>query len=284
MSKVSIVIPSRQEPYLIKTVEDVLRQATGDIEVVVGLDGWWPEQPFPDDKRVHCLHHGTAQGLRPTINACVQIAKGEFIFKLDAHCGLSKGFDEVLKAECGEGEVAIPAKYSLEPDAWVAFREPWHYFYLTWPWLDDETFIGLIEKNYDPSYNIPRLHKPVDEILTFQGSAWLLRRSHWDRLLPNGMDNDHLYFAHEALEIGMGTWLSGGRVKIVKNAHYAHLFKGKSHKRTFIRHKRRWADAIRWSTEHWMQHPMFPDIVGRFMPMPDWPADWQAQIVARRAA
>ena len=56
--KVSVIVPSRNEIFLNKTVEDLFRTATGEIEVIVILDGYWPET-LPDVKdknQVHYLH------------------------------------------------------------------------------------------------------------------------------------------------------------------------------------------------------------------------------------
>ena len=55
MSKVSIIIPSRNETYEIqpgvtvlqRMVQDIYEKATGDFEVLVGFDGP-PYQDFPD--------------------------------------------------------------------------------------------------------------------------------------------------------------------------------------------------------------------------------------------
>ena len=288
MPKTSVIIPSRQEPLTGRTVEDVLKCATGDIEVIVVLDGWWPAEPLPADPRVKILHWGEAKGLRPSLNAAVQMSTGDFIFKLDAHCALQTGYDEMLQKACDDMEIVVPAKFSLDADTWTPHKSPWHYFYLLWPWQPDGRFVGLQDRNYDASYNVPREHKRVDDILSYQGSAWMLRRTHWDRLGP--MDAAHYYYAQEPQEMGLKTWLSGGRVKIVKDVWYAHLWKGNSiHKRQFSREKDPWDQATAWSCRHWMldQEPgmvkPFAWLVEKFGPLPGWPVDW-ADDAARRLA
>jgi len=286
--RTSIIIPARQEPYLRPTVEDCLRQARGDVEVVVVLDGWWPEPTLPEDPRIAVLHWGTAQGLRQSINAGMAMATGEYVMKLDAHCAVGEGFDVTLKASCGEQDIVVPEKYSLIPETWERCKHPWQYFYLSWPWEENGLTWGLHEKNYGPSVNYARRRIPVDDILTFQGSAWLLRRTYWDRIGP--MNVERYYFAHEAVELGMRAWLGGGRCRIVKAAWYAHLYKGKAHRRGFSRHKQRWNAAIAESTIYWMtdQWPErvhdFAWLVDKFGPLPGWPENWQAEFLERRAA
>ena len=279
MAKVSIILPARNEPFLKPTVEDVLRQATGDVEVIAVMDGSWSDPPLPDDPRIKILHWGTAQGLRPSINAGMALATGDYLMKLDAHCAVSKGFDEVLAAACEDNELVVPEKYSLAPETWEMFKQPWHYFYLTWPWEQNGRTWGMHEVNYGPEKNAERAHLPIDDILTFQGSAWMIRRSHWERM--GEMDTNHYYFAHEAPELGMKTWLGGGRCKIVKTASYGHLHKGHAHKRTFIRHKQKWNAAIAWSTKYWMGNQWsqrvhdFDWVIDKFGPLPGWPENWK---------
>jgi len=214
------------------------------------------------------------------------MATGQFLFKLDGHCCLTKGYDEGLKACCGESDVIVPAKRSLDVETWSMHREPWHYWYLMWPWQTREDgsikFVGLQDRNYDPSVNVVRAHQRVDDILTYQGSAWMLRRSWWDRILPNGMDHEHYYYAAEPLEVGLTSWVSGGRVRIVKDVEYGHLWKGKGeHKRQFLREKRKWLSAMEWSAQYWMAHPGFAPLIDRFGPLPGWPQEWQTEAAQR---
>jgi hypothetical protein len=280
--RVSVLIPAREEPYLRPTVADVLRHATGDVEVLAILDGWWPVPPIEDDARLHLLHWGAPRGLRPSLNAAIEMATGEFLFKLDAHCAVMPGWDTALKAACGERDIVVPAKYSLNVDTWERFRDPWHYFYLMWPW--QEKFVGLQDKNYGPEYNALREPYRVDDILSYQGSAWMIRRAYWDQLMPEGMDHVHYYYAQEPQEVGLKAWLTGGRVRIVKDCWYAHLHKGTGeHKRQFKRLRDPWQAAMEYSTRYWMTQPGFPALINRFGPLPGWPENWQAEAAQRLA-
>lgn len=251
MSKVSIIIPARKEEFLDRTVQDIKKKATGDIEVIV-----------VENKE-----------LRPAINEAAAMAKGEYLMKIDAHCALGEGFDEILQKDCEDNWLVVPSKYSLLVNTWERFREPWNYFYLTFPYGPGMSFIGLHEKNYGP--NINKIHQAIDidDIITFQGSCWFLSKKLWDKIGP--MDHEHYYYAHEAPELGLKTWLSGGRVVINKRTWYAHLFKGNAYKRKFSRERRKWERAIIWSTEYWMKQPGMKQLIEKFWPMPGWPDDWE---------
>ena len=48
----SIVIPSYKDPLLHKTVDSLLENAVGDIEIIVTLDGYWPDVPLKNNDRL----------------------------------------------------------------------------------------------------------------------------------------------------------------------------------------------------------------------------------------
>ena len=287
MAKVSAMIPARNEPFATRTVVDLLEKATGDVEVIIALDDFWPDPPLPDDKRLKVLHRGSVHGLRPNINAMVEMATGEYLMKIDAHCTVCPGYDELLQKDCDKDWVVVPAKHSLEPTTWTMFKPAWQYFYLTFPYHRELEFIGLHDKNFGPSWNHARADKPIDDIISFQGSCWFLPKAYFKQLLPEGMDHEHYYYAQEPQELGLKAWLSGGRVVVNKAVTYGHLHKGRAHGRGFPRYKRPWIDAIRWSANYWMTN-QWPGrvhdmdwLVTKFWdelhhaPAWAWPDDWQ---------
>src|SRR5882724_5292610 len=133
----SVVIPSRNEPYLEKTIRDLLKKATGKIEITAVLDGYWPKAPeIVDDERVHYLHYSVSRGMRNAINMGVAISKGEFLLKTDAHCMFDEGFDEKLAADCEKDWVVIPRRLRLEPETWTlrdVGKPPIDYMFMTYP-------------------------------------------------------------------------------------------------------------------------------------------------------
>jgi glycosyltransferase involved in cell wall biosynthesis len=90
----SVIIPSYKDPLLNKTVQSLLENSEGEIEIICVLDGYL-DTPV-NDKRVKVLHIGKNQGMRNAINSGVKISKGEYIMKCDAHCVFGKGFDRIL--------------------------------------------------------------------------------------------------------------------------------------------------------------------------------------------
>src|ERR1051326_1372040 len=100
MSKISIIIPSRNEKYLDRTLDNIYKNATGDFEVLVGLNG--PTQyPLKNNnyKNLFLIYESQDIGLKPMINHLAKLANGKYIFKSDAHCSFGEGFDEILQAD-----------------------------------------------------------------------------------------------------------------------------------------------------------------------------------------
>jgi len=281
---VSIIIPSRNERFLPETVNDLLAKAEGRIEVIVFLDGYWPD-PFPsDDPRVILIHRSVPQGMRPAINTAVAIAKGGFVMKTDAHCMFDEGFDVKLVADCEDNWVIIPRRKRLDAENWRiqdVGKPDVDYNYLSFPdnpadyggpGLNGRIWTQRALERTDPKYDI-------DEELSFQGSCWFMPKDYFEYL--ELMDTEHYGpFWNEAQEIGFKAWLSGGKVMRNKKTWYAHLHKGKKYGRGYSLGKG-WAEqgasyARRWLVEEKMWHKQkYPLtwLIERFWPLPTWPED-----------
>ena len=282
MVKVSILIPSRNEIFLQKTVSDLISKAEGDIEIVVVLDGYWPTPPLKEDKRLKIIHRGAPRGLRNGINSGVAIASGEYIMKTDAHCMFDQGYDKKLMADCDKDWVVIPRRYSLDAELWqVKDKPPIDYMYLSYP-DDPQDFGGAgyhgrewPQKNRDANLK----DVLVDDLMSFQGSCWFMRKDYFRYL--ELMDEDKWKaFYQEAQEIGLKCWFSGGRVVINKKTWYAHLHKGKQYGRGYFLDKKCLTPAVEYTNKFvtdndW--HKTIHDIrwlVKRFWPVPGWPGEY----------
>jgi len=298
--KVSVIIPSRNEQFLAPTIADVFAKAKGDIEVIVTLDGYWPDPPLPDDKRLIQIHRGKARGMRPGINAAVAAARGEFIMKLDGHCMVEEGFDEVLKADCADNWVVVPRQYSLDAENWCRKRKqtPTDFWYLSYPNLDgaltgdgvgntgDRGGPGLHGRRWDQMNRDRDLQQSAHKVvplMSAQGSCWFMRRDYYSEL---ELEDQGTYgsFGSEFQEIGFKCWLSGGQVMVNKNTWYAHLQKGKKYGRGWPL-ARDDADQATTSINEWYseddshrqwhkQTLPFRSMIHKFWPVPGWPEEW----------
>ena len=212
MSKLSVLIPSRNEQFLSQTVADILKNARGDIEVIVVLDGYWPNPPLPDDKRLILLHHGKAQGMRPAINAAVAVSRGEYLMKCDAHCAFGEGFDEILKADCADNWVVVPRRHRLEPEAWVIQNDgksPIDAHYLSYP-FEPRHPRDTVRKDRDIGIHgtvwkeraRARADVLIDDEMSSQGSCWFTTRKYRDRLGDADVEK-YGNFIQEFQELGL---------------------------------------------------------------------------------
>lgn len=289
--KVSVIIPSRNERFLAPTVEDVLRNARGDVEVIVVLDGYWPDPPLKEDKRLHIIHRGKARGMRPAINAAAVLAKGDYLMKLDAHCMVAPGFDEDLKAECDHDWIVVPRRFPLDPENWRvqnSRKPPIDYHFLSYPLAQENPLTGLHGSPWRERAE-GREEILLDDEMSSQGSCWFMSRAHWERLGPMEIER-YGNFIQEFQELGLKTWLGGGAVKVNKRTWYAHLHKGKTYGRGYWISKQEQdagADfAMRyWMLDRWAERKRdLRWLIEKFSPVPTWPADLdEAFARARRA-
>lgn len=279
--RVSIIIPSRNERFLPNTIDDLLKNCRGDIEIIPVLDGYWTSPPLRIDPRVKIVHKGSVVGMRDCINAGVAVSTGRFILKIDGHCMVDEAFDLKMAAISNERLVQVPRRYRLDAQNWCIRKdrsEPVDYHCFTKP-TDPNAFggPGLHGKNWhDKTRRL--LNDPdteIDDIMTFQGSCWFMEREYFDFL--ELMDSENYgSFAAEAQEIGFKAWLSGGRVVVNKRTWYAHLHKGVTYGRGYkledgmrvkgIQYTNKWMTDSAWKK----QTLPFSWFIEKFSPMPRW--------------
>ena len=295
MSSVSVIIPARNEPFLNKTIKGALKRATGDVEVVVVLDGDPPAKPIPPWRNVRVVEHGAPKGLGAATWSGANVAQGDYIMKLDAHCLLARGYDEALTEHCDYRDLLVPARYQLKDKGWRRGYGPIHYLFLTYPWLQEPQFgVGLHGKKWQCEDGLGKRavgreyfwperawkeRAPLDEIMAFQGSCYFMHR---DRFLELGGVDRRCWLWGESLNIGLKTFCAGGQMRRDKSTWYAHLHKGRRHGRGYYVQKRKMQAINLWSADYWMndrwQHPLkergMVEFVAQFWPIPGWPEDW----------
>lgn len=264
---VSIIIPSRNEPYLNKTIQDILLKATGEIEIVVVLDGYWPDEII-ESPHLGYIHYGTARGMRNAINSAVQGAQGEYILKCDAHVMFDKGFDEKLKKDIKNNWVVVPRRYALDPIQWELeenAKYPVDYMYL------DRELHGRIweERNKDKLLE----SKKIDDLMSSQGSCWFMKKDYYLSLELLDEENYGSFF-NEFQEIGLKCWLSGGEVKVNKKTWYAHWHKPKEVGRGYSLTSKDGTDYVnKWLSNDFIWHKQTKSLkwlINKFKPVPTW--------------
>ncbi len=282
MARVSVILPARNELFLSRTVQDLLTQAAGDIEVIAMLDGAWANPMLPEDPRVKVIHFGVAQGMRACINAGARVATGQYLMKLDAHCAVGPGYDAILQADCADNWVVVPRRGSLEPDTWSRQQpeKAWiDAHFLSYPYQRPEDWSCGLHGDVWKARAAARADVLIDEEMSSQGSCWFMPKAYWER--QGELDEAHYgTFAQEFQEIGLRTWLGDGQVMVNKQTWYLHLHKGTRFGRGYSMDGARQAEGKAFCTAFWMEDRPFPGrqhslrwLIERFGPVPSWPAD-----------
>jgi len=294
MGKVSIIIPARGESYLnlIRTIESIHENATGEFEIIIGIDG--PPSIDPEMLEVgypylKVIRFPDVVGIKTNINAMAAMATGKYIYKSDAHCSFGKGFDEILQKDMQEDWVVMPRFKILNGETWGLQErngevEFYDYFYLCCPFTDPKGFRFKAGGHW-PERTAERLisHPTVDETPQIHGSGWFMTRDRFFEL--GGFPNIDPYgHAQEPIWLAMKNWMAGGKVMVNKKTWYAHLHQQGNKRGYYMDHAQEvksYGIAAEYFTKDkwddtWPKKKMtFAQFVNKFMPMPTWSNNWQ---------
>lgn len=188
----SILIPSKNEPYLQRTIDDIIEHAEGAIQIISREDD--------------------GVGQRALTNQLAHAAKGDYIMKLDAHCSMSQGFDVKMIEDMEDDMIMSPYLLNLDEHNWAVEQYPMSSAY------------GF-DTNLVFQYNLEAEDKTklINETMCLQGSCWMVKaENYWDW---NLCDEELGSWGHQGVELGIKAFLNGGRCVTNKNAYYGHLFR-----------------------------------------------------------
>lgn len=280
----TVIIPSRTEKFLQRTIEDVLEKSHGEIEVIPVVDGYWPPQEeMVIDPRVKYLHLEPQKYTqkRHGINRAVELAQGDYVMALDAHCMMAPGFDVQLIKDHEPNWVQIPRRNRLDPEAWSLQpqsdnRPPIDYEYFMYPGKVGKN--GLHGFKWDER-TLERWNIPIDDTIEFQGSCWFMTKEWFQRMHFMQIEG-YTGWGQEAEEIGFTTRLHGGKVKTNKNTWYAHLHKGAKWGRMYYMSKDSVNESNTYCYQHWVNDnkDFFISVIESFPLMPGWPTNWKDEL------
>lgn len=280
----SIIIPSKNELFLQRTIQDVLEKATGEIEIFPVLDGYEPPaHEIIHDPRVFYVRLPATDysKKRHAINHVVNdLSHGDYVMALDGHCMMAKGFDTQLINDHQPNWVQIPRRNRLDAEHWSLQpqsdnRPPIDYEYIMWdPILRD---LGMHGFKWDER-TLERSKILLDVTLTFQGSCWFMTKAWFKE--RGFMSTNYQGWGQEAEEISFETWMNGGRVITNKNTWYAHLHKGNKYGRMYHLSKAENLKSYEYAFNLWIRErkAFFISLIKQFAPLPGWPEDWEEQL------
>ncbi|OGC69955.1 hypothetical protein A2415_04855 [candidate division WWE3 bacterium RIFOXYC1_FULL_39_7] len=244
MADLSILIPSRNEMFLAKTIENILQNIEGNTEIIAVLDGAWANPGIPDNKRVHLIYNPQSIGQRAATNQAARMSTAKYLMKCDAHCTFDKGFDVKMMNEMHDDWTMVPLMRNLHAFDWVCPDGHRRYQGPSGPckvcgketirdivWIAKESpksvsycFDSTPHFQYFGEYaKRPEGKGDITETMSLQGSCFMLtREKYWDL---NICDEKFGSWGSQGIEVAVKTWLSGGRVMVNKKTWYAHLFR-----------------------------------------------------------
>lgn len=250
--KLSICIPSRNEMFLARTVQDILEKKEAETEIIIGLDGQWANPPIKQHKDVNVVYIPESIGQRAITNICVRLSKAKYIMKVDAHCSFDKGFDRKMLEKMQDNYTMVPTMRNLWAFDWKCYHCGWRTYQGPTPqkcgscgktdkirrkmlWIgkerpqsnsycfdSDPHFQYFNEYTKRPEYK-KDLETGITESMSLQGSCFMCTRDKYWEL--NLCDENFGSWGNQGIEVAVKTWLSGGFVKVNHHTWYAHMFR-----------------------------------------------------------
>lgn len=220
--KLSVIIPSYKDPWLHNTIDSLIKHSElGDeLEIIVVLDGYWPEKPIITDKRIRIIHLGQNVGMKGAINLGVKLSKGEFIMRTDEHCDFGQGYDRILTETCEPNWIVTARRYFLDPVKWERMDMP----YIDYEKLVIQS-IGEAKKYTGYPWDertAERKDVMIDETMAMQGSMWVMPRKLWDDVIGDLTSGEFGTIYQDQHEMIFKLWKAGGKMMVNKNTWFAH--------------------------------------------------------------
>lgn len=203
---VTVIIPTREDPYLNRTIENIYENAH-DIEVIVVLDGVNQEV----DERAVVIELPNPVGRRVAINMAAREAKGEYLFILDAHCSMTKDWDRILAESCEDNSIVVCAISDMNPETWEHLPGDYAHVVLN----------SRLEEKWSPK--VPE--SALEEMMAFTGCAWLIPTKYFWEL--DGYDESLGEYGWDGPEWAMKVWLNDkhpGKVLLRSDVICGHIF------------------------------------------------------------
>lgn len=241
----SILIPAKNEEFLGRTIEDILKNKRGKTEVIAILDGYDREVPvIPKDPHVRVIVNEKGIGQRAATNQACRLSNSKYVMKVDAHCAFDEGFDVKMIKEMHDDWTMVPIMRNLHAFDWVC--EEGHRRYqgpsgpcqecgkptakdVVWiakrsPQSTSYCFDETPHFQYFQDFKQrPEGKGDITETMSLQGSCFMLTRDkYWDL---NISDEKFGSWGSQGIEVACKTWLSGGRVVVNHKTWYAHMFR-----------------------------------------------------------
>lgn len=288
MSKLSIIIPARDEEWLKDTLLDILSNIRDDTEILVGLDGWAMSFDMWDSEKIRWYVGTEPIGQRAMQNKLARLAEGQYIMKVDAHCSFSAGFDKAMLDDIDEKTLLVPMLFNLHAFDWICDRCGRREYQGVKPkqccgkWIKEriwqvkpKPFYSNFFFDKDLVFQYHPVQKPdeVHEVMTIQGSGFMVSKEmYFDLELA---DEKYGSWGMQGTEVAGKVWLCGGRVLSTKKAFMGHMFR--AHEEFPYQRDMKQVDHALAYCKDMFLHNKLPKqtrplswLVEKFSPVPTW--------------
>lgn len=184
--KLSILIPSKNEPLLAKTLEDIKANAVTSPEILSMED--------------------IGLGQRRTTNRLADCATGTVLMKTDAHCSFSPGFDRVLLDQIDNSTILAPILMPLSAATWAINGKK-----------------QMSQFRFDTNFVMQHHDGKPGETMCLQGSCFVMTKENYWKW---GIGTSSLpSWGGQGVELGIKAFLNGGKCVTTPDAYYGHVFR-----------------------------------------------------------
>ena len=195
MPDISVIIPTINDPYLERTIASVKENAEGPIEVIVVNDGG-------TDGTVGLINHPVTVGKRVSVNQAAQLARGKYLFILDAHCSMSKGWDTKMKESVRDKNLVYCMIRDMDSKTWEYRPGDYLHVRLNREWTEKWWSRRKLDKC-----------EVEEESMTITGCAWMIDRIHYWQL--GGFDESLGFWGWEGPEWTCKIWMGKDPGKVI---------------------------------------------------------------------
>lgn len=195
---VSVIIPchATDTKYLERTVQAVKDTAIGPIEILTEFD-----------------YSDTIKGQRKIMNELACEAKGKYLFRLDAHCNMSPGWDARMKSSCKDKMIVTTIFDGLDPDTWKGTGR-------------DNGFVRMtehLETRFVRGWKAFEEREIEEETMGISGTSFMMLKDYYWEL--GSCDEELGEWGAIGPEWACKTWLTGGKCIIRTDVVCYHLFR-----------------------------------------------------------
>jgi len=257
MYKLSFLIPSRNEMWLGRTVQDILDNTSDQTEILVGIDGQENTEdiPIPAHPRVTVYRTGVSIGQRAMTKQLGRLSQAKYICKADAHTSYDKDWDiKMFEAfeKTGDDVTMVSVMRNLHAFDWKCHHCGWKKYQgptptvcpdcgktdkirrkVLWyakpnPQSTSYCFDTTLHFQYFHQHKKSQMYQEqlktgLTETMSLQGSLFMMTKERYF-----GLDMDDEAFGSwgaQGTTIACKTWLSGGRCIVNHSTWNSHLFR-----------------------------------------------------------